>query len=600
MATLKDKHFAKFLKDISKELKEVKPVLAEETFIEIIPEETTAERVAKYLSTSQQRDVSISARSSELIQNSTKAGSIPAKPENIEQQRWNDPLRKEPGEKFVTFKEMNDHYTLFLSRIQQQLSTAGGGGEVRFSRLDDVNASGASVNKFLTYDTATKKYKFDFLPVGDGLQLSENPGIISTKTSSSFGYEPDGTMTINPASTTTLGGIKPGGGFTVGNTGVLSLNAGPSFFLDENNVFGLRPGTSTQIGGIKAGPGIAIDPDGTLFIDTEGLPFTFGDFTGLVGTYPEGHPKANTDYALLGSINLNEDIVIASSGSGSVRVVGEFEVYAPNGDVNGALIEEPFFKVKTDGQVRILTPTVDALEGAVEIVGSSSGIAQPPVNSGVMLHITGNNNIPSRLYVDGVGGYAGFVGRRFNGLAADPTQILAGDEVTRLAANAYKTGGWSGVGGSNIRFISTDNQTNTAQGMKIDFYSTPQGQSTANIEKTMTVEGGVGVTATRFVGPLTGTADTATNLTAATNILAGALNIDLTIINKNSTVVQTFTLAGLTTNHKVMVMPQAALPNNLTIISSWASATNTLSIQLRNDGGAVDPVAFNLAYFAWI
>jgi hypothetical protein len=74
------------------------------------------------------------------------------------------------------------------------------------------------------------------------------------------------------------------------------------------------------------------------------------------------------------------------------------------------------------------------------------------------------------LYVDGVGGYAGFVGRRFNGLAADPTQILAGDEVTRLAANAYKTGGWSGVGGSNIRFISTDNQTNTAQGMKIDFY----------------------------------------------------------------------------------------------------------------------------------
>lgn len=37
---------------------------------------------------------------------------------------------------FITKKEMDDHYKLFLNRIQQQLSTLGGGGEVNIAFLD--------------------------------------------------------------------------------------------------------------------------------------------------------------------------------------------------------------------------------------------------------------------------------------------------------------------------------------------------------------------------------------------------------------------------------------------------------------------------------
>jgi hypothetical protein len=58
--------------------------------IEPIVEETTAERVAKYLSSSQKRDDSIPAKSADLIQKSTVVDSITAAPEDIEQQRWND------------------------------------------------------------------------------------------------------------------------------------------------------------------------------------------------------------------------------------------------------------------------------------------------------------------------------------------------------------------------------------------------------------------------------------------------------------------------------------------------------------------------------
>jgi hypothetical protein len=155
-----DKYFAKFLKNISSELKEIKPsVVLEET---ILPEETTAERVANYLSTSQKIDDSIPSKNAELIQKSTQSDTVPATPENIETQRWNDPLVP-LDQKFVTFKDMNDHYNLFLNRIQQQMSTLSGGGEVNFRYLDDVNRatlSPSNDNYILEYDATSKKVQF--------------------------------------------------------------------------------------------------------------------------------------------------------------------------------------------------------------------------------------------------------------------------------------------------------------------------------------------------------------------------------------------------------------------------------------------------------
>lgn len=74
-------------------------------------------------------------------------------------EKTSDPLSP-LGQNFVTFKDMNDHYGLFLQRIQQQLSSLGGGGEVKFLRLDDVAYQTAGDNKILEYDAATKKVQF--------------------------------------------------------------------------------------------------------------------------------------------------------------------------------------------------------------------------------------------------------------------------------------------------------------------------------------------------------------------------------------------------------------------------------------------------------
>jgi hypothetical protein len=102
-------------------------------------EETIVQRAARYL---ENRGPSITENSS------------------IEKQRWNDPLRVTNQTGFVTFKEMNEHYGLFLQRIQQQLASLGGGGEVRLQRLDDVNYLTIADDRFLQYDAASKKFIF--------------------------------------------------------------------------------------------------------------------------------------------------------------------------------------------------------------------------------------------------------------------------------------------------------------------------------------------------------------------------------------------------------------------------------------------------------
>ena len=63
------------------------------------------------------------------------------------------------NQKFATLDDLQKHYKLFLSRIQQQLSTLGGGGETRLEFLDDVDRNSAKTdNYFLKYDASLNKW----------------------------------------------------------------------------------------------------------------------------------------------------------------------------------------------------------------------------------------------------------------------------------------------------------------------------------------------------------------------------------------------------------------------------------------------------------
>ena len=80
-----------------------------------------------------------------------------SEPSNIKVQ--NDPLTP-LDQKFATLDDLQKHYNTFLTRIQQQLSTLGGGGETRLEFLDDVDRDSAKVNnKFLKYNSSTGKWE---------------------------------------------------------------------------------------------------------------------------------------------------------------------------------------------------------------------------------------------------------------------------------------------------------------------------------------------------------------------------------------------------------------------------------------------------------
>ena len=55
-------------------------------------------------------------------------------------------------QKFVTFDELSKHYRLFINRVQQQLASLGGGGEVNLRYLDDIDRASIANGRVLSYD----------------------------------------------------------------------------------------------------------------------------------------------------------------------------------------------------------------------------------------------------------------------------------------------------------------------------------------------------------------------------------------------------------------------------------------------------------------
>ena len=265
------------------------------------------------------------------------------------------------------------------------------------------------------------------------------------------------------------------------------------------------------------------------------------------------------------------------------------------------------------GLSTFIVSTQNSTEGAVEITGDSAGGYQTPINVGVMLHITGQNSLPGRVYNDGQNNYPVYTGRRYNGNVTAPSQVLNNQDVVRYGATAYTSGGWFGNGIARMSIVANEDQTLTNQGSRIELWVTPNGSNSSSITNAVTVTANLMTVKTDIVttgnlnvsGNIVGTAtraNIATNLSAASSILAGQVNIPAQTIPKNTTSVDvTVTVTGLTTSHKVMVTPAADLNAGIFVSAGYPTTANTLGIQLQNtNAGGLTTSAFNLTYWAWI
>lgn len=204
---------------------------------------------------------------------------------------------------FVTLDQLNQHYRLFLNRIQQQLATIGGGGETQLKYLDDIvgiatNAS-AYNNKFLKYNHSIGK--FEFVSVGAGSQ--------------------DLNDTLQLGNTSSLG-------MSVGVTTVTSLNVDSVANFDTNTIT-FSSSSPTQIYSFSA----TQYRSAKLQIQiTQGSDYQTSDIllihNGSVVNIVEYASISTNDYlgtfdALISSGNVSLRVLMGSSSSSTIKVVSQ-------------------------------------------------------------------------------------------------------------------------------------------------------------------------------------------------------------------------------------------------------------------------------------
>jgi hypothetical protein len=114
----------------------------------------------------------------ELIE---KSLGLLAEPSNTKVQQ--DPITP-LDQKFATLDDLQKHYSTFLSRIQQQLSTVGGGGETKLRYLDDIvgiaTNSSAYNGRYLQWNSTYNKAEFVSVSGGGGLDYTLGLGNTSS------------------------------------------------------------------------------------------------------------------------------------------------------------------------------------------------------------------------------------------------------------------------------------------------------------------------------------------------------------------------------------------------------------------------------------
>ncbi len=219
------------------------------------------------------------------------------------------------------------------------------------------------------------------------------------------------------------------------------------------------------------------------------------------------------------STSANANLTIDTTGNSAyINMRGGFNLTSYNGNKLMDTVSDT---------VNFYTPILNSIDSAIDIIGTIDGNTLPPETSGVMLHITGQPTLPSRVYNDGINTYAGYIGRAYNGNVNAPTAILANTIVSRFGSLPYSNVGFPALTTTRIDMVTTENQTSSNLGSQINFWSTPTGSNTiaqtatlnsAALSVTGNVIGGnvIGrgiVNSSNFIANVTSTVSSSANVT---------------------------------------------------------------------------------------
>ena len=230
---------------------------------------------------------------------------------------------------FVTLDQLQQHYRLFINRIQQQLATIGGGGETRLEFLDDVDRNSAKTNGYvLQYDSSVGKFIGTSYVSGSGSGQSYwsevNAGIYTT------GNVAIGTDVVSTGSTAlwVQGDARITGILSVG-TGTITLDpientirVGTGITLDAtNNIVSIGNAITlnSNTGVIEVEGSTIGSPTGDAFYTGIVTASAFvGDGSGLTGIVAAGSSievkDNNTLVGTASTLNFGTDLDVTFSG----------------------------------------------------------------------------------------------------------------------------------------------------------------------------------------------------------------------------------------------------------------------------------------------
>ena len=310
-------------------------------------------------------------------------------------------------------------------------------------------------------------------------------------------YNPD-TNSIYASDGSTVGGIPidlvTGANIVANNITVNRVTSTSGTVSVTGNLAisgNISPAAVGKIGGITPGPGVDVSNQGVLTIDTANLPLSFGNFT-----------ASNN---VLTIVNVDEDMILATSGTAEIQLIGNIGFYKPDGLPPN--IANRYFYATSEGQVNskyldIQSYGETGLSAPFNVTIDPTGnFRVPAVLANTIAQFTGYSGAASFIVqdnygVDPVQGTGGqYVFRTGRGTVDTPTTVQANDRLGEVVATGWASNGYGGQGSGYYRIIANENFTSTARGGRLEMWVVPNGTITET--KIVNVDGnGVGVTGT--------------------------------------------------------------------------------------------------------
>jgi len=228
----------------------------------------------------------------------------------------------------------------------------------------------------------------------------------------------------------------------------------------------------------NTGDDLYLDPQGT------GLVYITGDMIPLSSSVSLGSSASPYNEVWVGPSSLK---ILSQDGGPTITLSNQEDFLRVQ---SGGLIVESTASVSTGGILRVdpegqlfITSSYQNpnKSSVLTIVGNNVGTFSPPVNNGGMVHITGHDNLTSRIVNDSYGNsvFSQMAGRHAAGTSASPTAARTGP-LFRITGAGWRPGAGFGIAGDDppvfLDFYAKEDFEANDTPTEIRFYTTPSGQ----------------------------------------------------------------------------------------------------------------------------